>query len=448
MTDLSAPKSTTMSQTDMAQDKLKGLQKAKIDEDRFIQELFLFFQKMLASILKGLVDPKAELTDLAKDCGYQDLPTALNSAKNSSGQSPLTQALQGQDFSLAQTLLNSGAKYDVQSMDEYDLAIHSQRGQQALQQKTITPPEDYAASRPDKLHVVKEFGLVLGIVMQSVDNTSSQRAHVGPTYQLMTDAVKGYNQECTKQPAKKDFAQIADAFDFANKKADFQFSTPEGSPEAGKALSDRVQAGKVTSVPINCKGHAMGLSFVPVEGNPDKVYLVFTNRGEGAKGKYGTQIYEVDKKDVNADFINGVMSGHDKGLSHGQVMEKIHQVTKGQPPISTIEQRAQKVDNCTIANTRSNIHGVLLCQEANRRGGFANVTQEVRDDVKGRYKEFTSDMKDKCVQKLEKLIKSDPGNIDLKGLAKGFMDKPNHKHSDILQAAVSDHQEPVAMRSM
>ncbi|MCW8398475.1 hypothetical protein OQJ26_06680 [Legionella sp. PATHC038] len=438
MPELSAPKSTAMSQSDMAQDKLKGLQKAKIDEDRFFQELFLFLQRMLASILNLQVDPKAELTDLAKDCGYQDLPTALNSAKNARGQSPLTQALQNQDFSLAQTLLNSGAKYDVRSMDEYDIAIKSQRGQQALQQKTITPPEGGYQSRPDKLHKVKEFGLVLGIVMESVDKTSSQRAHIGPTYHMMSDAIREYSQGSNKEPTKKDFTQIKEAFAFANKEANFEFSTPKGSPKAGASLSERVQEGKVTSVPINCKGHAMGLSFVPVEGNPDKTYLVFTNRGEGAKGKYGTQIYEVNTKDVTPDFINNVMSGHDKGLSHGQVMAEIQKVTQGKEPISTITQKPQSYDNCTIANTRANIHGVLLCQEANRRGGFENVTQDVKDEVKGRYKEFTSDMRDKTVQKLERGIQDNPDDPDLKALAKGFLQKPNHKHSDILQSAVAE----------
>lgn len=403
---------------------------------------------MLASILKNQLDPKAELNDLAKDCGYQDLPTALNSAKNARGQSPLVQALQNQDFALAQTLLNSGAQYDVQALDEYDIAIRSQRGQEALQQKTITPPEGGYASRPDSLHPVKEFGLVLGIVMESsIDKTSSQRAHIGPTYQLMSESVKEYSQDCKSQPAKKDFGQIADAFAFANKEANFQFSTPEGSPKAGEALSERIQSGKVTSVPISCKGHAMGLSFVPVEGNPDKTYLVFTNRGIGSSGKPGTQIYEVNTKDVTPGFVNDMLNGHNNGQSHAQITEKIQGVTKGQDPIYVLDQKGQKYDNCTVANTRANIHGILLCQEANRKGGFENVTQEVKDEVKGRYKEYTGDMRDKKIQKLERALQEQPDNPDLKALAKGYMEKPNHKHSDILQSAANEeYNEPIPMK--
>lgn len=441
MPELSAPKSTITNQSEVVEDKLKVLQKAKMDEERFIQELFLFLQNMRDSILKSQVDPQAQLTDLARDCGYQDLPTALNSTKNARGQTPLVQALQEQDFSMARILLDSGAEYDALAREEYDIAIHSKRGQQALQQQIISPPEDYSPSSPEKLHTVKEFGLVLGLVITSVDGTPSQRAHVGPTYQLMTDTVKDYSQGRSKEPEKGDFKQISDAFAFANKAAKYDYSTPEGSPEAGNALSERIKSGKVTSVPINCNGHAMGLSFVPVEGNPDKAYLVFTNRGEGAGGKHGTQIYEVDKKDITSDFLNNVMSGHDEGRSHAQVMEQIHQVTKGKEPVCHIEQKRQKYDNCTVANTRANIHGVLLCQEANRKGGFENVNQQTKDEVKQRYKDFTDDMRSKKVQQLEKALEKNPEDPDLKALAKAYIDKPNSKFSDTLKSVVAEQSE-------
>ncbi|KTD71374.1 Dot/Icm T4SS effector AnkD/LegA15 [Legionella tucsonensis] len=442
MPDLFAPKST---ETAVAEDKLKDLQKAKMDEERFIQNLFLFLQNMRDSILRSQLeqtslDLKTPLTALAKDFGYQDLPTALNNAKNIRGQTPLVQALQNQDFSMVKALLDSGAEYDALAREEYDIAIRSERGRG---QQIISPPERYTPSPPVKLHTVKEFGLILGIEITSVDGTPSQRAHVGPTYQLMTDTVKDYSQGLSKEPEKGDFKKISDAFTFANKAANYQYSTPEGSPEAGNALSKRIQAGDVTSVPINCTGHAMGLSFVPVEGNSDKVYLVFTNRGEGASpGKHGTQIYEVDKKDITSDFINNVMSGHDKGHSHEQVMEQIHQVTKGEQPVYTLEQKPQKYDNCTVANTRANVHGVLLCQEANRKGGFENVDQETKDKVKQRYKEFTDDMRSKKVQQLDKALEKTPEDPDLKALKKAYMDKPKSK-----SAVVEKSEESINMRS-
>ncbi|QLZ67547.1 hypothetical protein FOLKNPGA_00319 [Legionella sp. PC1000] len=441
MPELSAPKSTIISQSEMAEDKLKeASQKAKMNEERFIQELFLFLQKMLDPKLKQEIDPK-ELPDLLEKGGYQDLPTALNSAKNARGQTPLVQALQNQDFPMARVLLDFGAEYDSLAREEYDIAIRSERGRKSGD--LITPPKDYIQSEPEKLHTVKEFGLILGLEITSVDGTSSQRAHVGPTYQLMTDAVKDYGQGRTEDPAKGDFKQISEAFAFANKAAKYQYSTPEGSPEAGKELSQRIQEGKVTSVPINCTGHAMGLSFVPVEGNPDKTYLVFTNRGEGARrGEHGTRIYEVDTKDITPDFINNVMSGHDKGHSHAQVMKQIDQVTQNKAPVCIIEQKPQKYDNCTVANTRANIHGVLLCQEANRKGGFKNVDQKTKEEVKGRYKEFTDDMRSKKVQQLDKALEKNPEDPDLKALKKAYMDKPKSK-----PAVVEKSEESINMRS-
>ncbi|CAM2981127.1 Dot/Icm T4SS effector AnkD/LegA15 [Legionella anisa] len=426
MPELSAPSSTITSQAEDAENKLKAAsQKAKMDEEQFIQQLFLFLQKMFDPKLKQEIDPK-ELPDLLEKGGYQDLPTALNSAKNARGQTPLVQALQDQDFSMARILLDSGAEYDSLAREEYDIAIRSERGRESGD--LITPPKDYIQSQPEKLHTVKEFGLILGLEITSVDGTPSQRGHVGPTYQLMTDAVKNYGQGRTEDPAKGDFKQISEAFAFANKEAKYQYSTPEGSPEAGKALSQRIQAGEVTSVPINCTGHAMGLSFVPVKGNPDKTYLVFTNRGEGAKpGEEGTRIYEVDKKDITPDFINNVMSGHDKGHSHAEVMKQIHQVTKEKAPVSVIDQKPQKYDNCTVANTRANIHGVLLCQEANRKGGFENVDPKTKKEVEDRYKDFTKDMKSQKVQQLEKALEKNPEDPDLKALAKAYKDKVTSK---------------------
>ncbi|HHT0592536.1 TPA: Dot/Icm T4SS effector AnkD/LegA15 [Legionella anisa] len=428
MSNLTALSSTITSQAENAENKLKeASQKAKMDEEQFIQQLFVFLQKTHGSISEQEIDSqKKELTDLLEEGGYQDLPTALNSAKNARGQTPLVQALQNQDFPMARILLDFGAEYDSLAREEYDIAIRSERGRESGD--LITPPKDYIQSEPEKLHTVKEFGLILGLDIISRDGTPSQRGHVGPTYKLMTDAVKKYGQGRTEDPAKGDFKQISDAFAFANNVAKYQYSTPEGSPAAGNALSQQIQKGEVTSVPINCTGHAMGLSFVPVEGNPDKTYLVFTNRGEGAKpGEEGTRIYEVDKKDITPDFINNVMSGHDKGLSHAQVMKQIHEVTQRKDPVSVINQKPQKYDNCTVANTRANIHGVLLCQEANRIGGFKNVNQETKDKVKDRYKEFTDDMKSKKVQQLEKALEKNPEDPDLKALTKAYKDKVTSK---------------------
>jgi hypothetical protein len=440
MSDMSAPKSTITKESDLAQDRLKEQEKAKANAANFIMELFLFLLQNIALILKKQFDQlHTGLTEIAQRNGFSDLPSALNLAKNEKGQSPLVQALQNQDFAAARALHAFGAEYDDDARAEYDIAIHSQNGRQALEQNVITPPSSYSSSAPDKLHPVKAYGLVLGLEMTSVDGTPSQRAHVGPTYQLMTNSISDYSKSCKSEPAKGDFGQIADAFKFASKASGFQHSTPTGTPAAGAELCERIQAGKVTSVPISCKGHAMGLAFAPVEGDPNKTYLIFTNRGTGAgkDGHYGTRIYEVDKRDVTPEFLNSVMSGHDKGQSHDEIMKQMKQVTKGLPPVEKIDQAKQKYDNCTIANTKANTHGILLCLEANRKGGFAHVDKE---QVKERYKEFTADMSRKTVQKLADEFSKDPQDKDLKTLMTKYIEKDG-AHKDILEPLLDQHRE-------
>lgn len=445
MPELSAPNSTITSHADIINDKIKE-QNAKADQERFMSELFAFLQRKNDLILQQQFEQsQASLKTMAQDCGYQDLPTALNLAKNARGQTALVKALQDQEFGIANTLLNSGARYDEQAIAEYDIAIDSERGREALANNTIRSPSSYTPSDPQKLHAVKEYGLVLGIEMTSKDGTPSQRAHIGPAYSLMTESVNDYSKSCTNQAAKDDFKQIANAFNFTNNVSKFQSSHPTGTPEAGKELSKRIQAGGITTVPISCKGHAMGLSFAPVANDPNKGYLVFTNRGEGAEksGKFGTQIYEVDKRDITPEFINKVMNGHFKGHSHDEIMRNIQQVTKGKESVCHIQQSPQKYDNCSIVNAKSNIEGILLCQEANRRGGFDKVNKA---EIKERYKDFSDDMKSKKVQDLAKAITKDPENSDLKALAQGYLDKPGSKFKHHLENAISE-QPSIRMKS-
>ncbi|KTD66547.1 substrate of the Dot/Icm secretion system [Legionella santicrucis] len=446
MPELTAPNSTIVSHSDVVNDKLKDQQNTKADSERFMLELFAFLQKNSNLVLNQQFDQlQAPLQAVAQDCGYQDLPVALNFAKNARGQTALVKALQEQEFGLASTLLKFGAQYDEQAEAEFDIAIDSERGQQALADRTIGFPPSYVPSDAQKLHVVKEYGLVLGVEMTSKDGTPSQRAHIGPAYSLMKESVADYSKSCTNQPAKDDFKQIANAFNFTNNVSKFYGSNPTGMPEASNALAKRIQAGEVTTVPVSCKGHAMGLSFAPVEGDPNKTYLVFTNRGEGAEksGKFGTQIYEVDKRDITPEFINKMASGHFKGRSHDEIMSSIKQITKGKEPVCEIQQQPQKYDNCSVANSRSNIHGLLLCQEANRKGGFDKVNQDV---VKERYKDFTDDMKSKKVQELAKAITKDPDNPDLKALAQGYVDKPGSKFKHHLEEVMSE-KPSISMKS-
>lgn len=397
--------------------------KAKIESD-------LFFNLMMEALLKS-GKLKNKLTEAAEQVGFDSLSDALNKIKNSDGQSPLQYLIQKQDFAAAKSLMDYGATLGPVEQAVLDIASDSKAGREF----GLTPPV------AEKLHPVKYFGLVLGVEMTSKDGvTFSQYGHIAPTYQLMTDAVTKHAQ---KNPDNQDFKDIADAFSFSNKTAAFSNSTPQRNPMAGHEMASRIQSGKITTIPISCEGHAMGLSIVPDGPGSKSGYLVYTNRGLGAKSdEYGTQIYRLDDLDkVNSKFINNMMNGFSDGTSHDAIKKQIAQVTDGKPPIHNIEQKGQKVDNCTIANSGSNVHGILLCQQAVKKGGFENLEKSDMDLARKEYKQFKADMKADKAQELIDAIKKNPQDSDLINLGKGYLQRnkadPNLKAD--LEKALGSH---------
>ena len=391
-------------------------QKASLDKEtnaKMAAQQNLFFGIMANLLAQHLQHEalKAQLAAAAEKCGFANVAQALTQAKNADGQSPLQQAFQKQNFALAQELINQGAAIGPIERAAFDLALDSDAAKQYGFSTQYSKGESF--------HPVKNFGLVLGIEMTSKDGTFSQFGHIAPTYQIMTDSVDKY----ARSNPSKEFREIADAFSFSNKAAAFSDSTSQRNPAAGHEISSRIQQGKVTTIPVSFDGHAMGLSVVPDGPNSKSGYLVFTNRGLGKKaGEEGTQIYRVDDlSKIDAKFVNTAMNGHAKGTSQAQIMGMIHGVTGGKPPVHSVVQSNQKQDNCSIANSRSNIHGILLCQKAKDKGGFDKMTKQDFDAVKSEYKNYTNHMRADKVNELASALKKDPGNEDLNNLAKEYL---------------------------
>ena len=406
--------------------------KAKADNDLFFEQ----FQRLIGLRLQA-DQLRDELAKAAQLSGFDSLSDALNRAQNSDGQSPLHKALQDQDFGTAKHLVDYGAVPGPVERAVYEVA----RDSKAAKEFGLEIP---SAEAGQKLHTVKNFGLVLGITMTSKDGTYSQYGHVGPTYKMMTDAVGSYAKS---NPGNKNFQDIAEAYSFTNKVAAFSDSTSQRNPQAGQDISDRIQSGKTTTIPINCKGHAMGMSVVPDGSGSNSGYLVYTNRGTGAKkGDYGTQIYKIDDlSKIDSNFVNSVMNGHSDSTSHQDIMSKIQTVTGGEPPVHTIKQKGQKRDNCTIANSRSNIEGILTCKKAIEKGGFDKLTQEDRNEIKAEYKDFTKHMREEKVNELAKALKENPEDTDLINLSKEYLKQhPNAdpKLREPLEKALGEHAAP------
>ncbi len=380
---------------------------------------------------------RAELESEAKKCGFANLQQAMNLTKNSEAQSPLQHAFQKQDFALAQQMMDFGAVPGPIDRAAFDMALDSKAAKNFGFTDQYLPKED-------ALHPVKDYGLVLGIEMTSQDGTYSQFGHVGPTYQLMTDAVNKH--AVGSMPVDKNFKEIADAYSFSNKAAGFSYSTAQRDPQAGQEIANRIQQGKTTTIPISFSGHAMGLSVVPDGPGPNAGgYLVFTNRGLGKQsGEAGTQIYRVDDlSKVDAKFINSAMNGHSNGTSHKDIMGQIREITGGKPPVHTIQQKDQKYDNCSVVNTKSNIHGILVCQKAKEKGvRVEQLGQQDLDSVKGDYKKFSNDMKEDKANELAKALKNNPKDPDLNNLAKEYLKQhPNAPDNikDSLEKALSSN---------
>ncbi len=402
--------SDTKKQQKMAEQQ-EIMTRMKIDNDNFFAQMNRLFSEMLSA--ERL---KAELEEAARQAGFDNLQHALNFAQNKFGQSPLQQAFQQQDFNKANQMMDYGAEVGPVERAAFEMALDSKAAADAgLQRPT---------AKDDKLHPVKNFGLTLGIEMTSKDGTFSQLADVGPSYKVMSQSVEKYAEREPK------FKEISEAFNFSEKTAGFSASTAQNSPQAGEKIAERISQGKITTIPVSCEGHAMGLSVVPDGPGSKSGYMVFTNRGVGAD-KPGTQIYRIDDlSKVDSKFINSMLNGHANGQSHDAIMTKIHNVAGNKDPIHEIEQQGQKRDNCTIANPRSNIHGILLCQKAVEKGGFDKLSAQDHQNAKSDYKKFSDGMRSDKADELVAAMAKNPKDPDLTNLAKEYLKQHAHKDSD------------------
>ncbi|RUR08900.1 Dot/Icm T4SS effector AnkD/LegA15 [Legionella septentrionalis] len=393
-------------------------EKATIENDALFNLILDLMQQKNRQLIQE------ELLKAVKQQGFDDIPSALNQVQSSFKRSPLQQAFQNQDFYSAKQLMDFGAIVGPAEKATFNFA----RDSEAAQKIGLPPPVT-----EEKLSPIKSFGLRLGVLATSESGEFSMWANIGPTYKLMTDTVSTYSGS---KPGDQNIKAIADAFNFANKTAAYVNNTPKGMPAAGEQLAERIQSGKVTTIPTSCKGHAMALSVVP-DKDGKSGYLTFTDCGGSVKpGEHGTKIYRIDDlSKITPQFINHMMSGHVKGYSHEQQMARLSEITGGKEPVHAISQKPQKYDNCSTHNCHVNVHGMLLCQKAIEKGGFNNLTDADLQSTKAEYKNFSHDMRKQAVEQLSKALTAAPKDPDLIKLAKGYLEQhPN---------AVSSLKEPL-----
>ncbi|MFA6303384.1 MAG: hypothetical protein WC627_09675 [Legionella sp.] len=401
-----------------------------INVEAFLKQLM---QIILQNLKLSLAEKEKQIQEFLKKNGLGDfkLGDVVSAMRTKDGQSPLQSALQTQNFVLAAIYLLSGAIAGPKERATFALALDSQKAQNLGFKIDRTIPNSGTV-----IHPVKDYGLVLGVAVTSVDGTYSQFGHVGPTYNMMSNSIDDYAS------TNSNFSKIADAFTETNKIANFSYSKAQ-NPNTANELANRIhnsKNGEVTSIPASFNGHVMGLSVISdKEGKGG--YVVFTNRGIGSDvtnqnmkppGGAGTQIYRVDDlSQIAAKDIDVVIQGHHSGKSPEAVTAALNNITGGKTPVEVIVQKEQKNDNCTIANTRANVHGVLLCQQAIEK---AKPVQQLdaaeKEAVKKEYKAFTTDMRQKKVEKLADALAKNPQDPDLNTLATTYIANQEQKRKE------------------
>lgn len=376
--------------------------------------LFNFIDKFCQTIQNTPINAdikkqfKTELNNLIT--AHQLSADAINSSQ-SPYKSILEATLDNQNFKGAYLLLENDAIVGPAEREAFKIAINSEAGRDfGFSQQSTTE---------EKLHTVKKYGLILGLEVTAKDGTYSQKSYLGPALGLVADNIEYYAKTV---PNDAQFQKIDSAFKAAATIGNYQYSEPLNR-NAGNQLFQRIQQGdNVTSIPIRCKGHTMGLSIIgDKEGKTG--YLAFTNRGFGAMpNEFGTKLFKIDdlsKLDVRA--IETVMSMHgDK--SYEEIMQALAKLTAQKAPIHFIAQPPQTMDDCTVVNPSSNIQGMLIAMQALE----ADKAPSEINSHSIKFNEFERTIKTRYVNELATELQQNPQDQDIQNLAKAYAQKyPN-----------------------
>lgn len=408
-----------------AMEKRQQLRQAANQTDllRMQSEFNTLMQIILSSVPKDVSDPK-KIHDFkgkiqhaihqfpADEQGkprYSSVEEALNLVQSPYGKGLLETTLDEQQFSAAQFLLNGGVRVGTVEQEAFNQAATSDAGQ----------AYGLRSHARQELHTVKKYGLVLGLKVSAEDGTFSQKAFISPTLSLMNDKVK---QHAEQNPDKPEFQKISQAFDAAEKIGQYTNSKPQ-NPKAGHEMKARIEQGELTNIPIRCNGHVMGLSVIPDQKGGGPGYIVFTNRGVGARfGEQGTDIYRVDDvSKIDPNTLMTIMNG--KGdRTHDEVMQEVAKLTNSQPPVMHLKQPPQSVDNCTIANPTSNVEGMLVvlkAQSLNKE--VSELTQDELQSARTSFQEFSQNLELNSAKALAEDLRQNPSDPDLIQLAKACL---------------------------
>lgn len=248
-------------------------------------------------------------------------------------------AIQCQNYSVAQELIKQGVQANVMHYEALSFALENHSRY------------THKTSAEQALHPVKHFGLALGFDT-TINGVRSQRAQMQQPFHLLTTQLKNYAHCLDAHHAfKNEFTAIANAYAYSEQAIQFSGSRVS-NPQAAQALAKRYHAGEIAVIPCGWKGHAISISLV-------NGHLVLTNRGESGNRDFGTQIYKIAHPEkVNAAFINTLLTGIQNNATPNDILNTLGTVVDPNP-VMQIAAKSQKYQNCTYANPKSNVEGIL-----------------------------------------------------------------------------------------
>ncbi|MGD9592186.1 MAG: hypothetical protein AB7V32_06665, partial [Candidatus Berkiella sp.] len=148
------------------------------------------------------------------------------------------------------------------------------------------------------------------------------------------------------------------------------------------------------------EGHSVGITLF--EG-----YLMVCNRGEHGDQKNGIKIYKINDKDkIDSKWILSMANC----TSYDEHKKLLQQVINPDAPLIKLPVKGQKHGNCTLANSRSSVAGMLFMLKAKEKGGVENLNSHeianLRKECMSEYKKFSEYTRQKTFYNLIKEVQS------------------------------------------
>lgn len=347
----------------------------------------------------------------------------VSSGNNLDSRALLKSAIEDQNFILAKSLIESGVELDQDSKDAFTFAMQTNSAVVQRHYESIGGHDRFRASGFGRgefhHHIVKRYGLSLGIAYIASDGTSSERGFTGPSLNEITKRLGLYAR------SDRGFQEIYRANQASLTACDYYGSMTRRA-SAGANISAMIQGacigGGTVCLPCGYSQHMIGVYIV--DG-----YLVVSDRQNRPGYTPGTYIYKItDPSAYTPEVVDKIINGVGRATPKAEVLEALYSGVNRDEPVHAIAQKGQKVSNCTIANTKSVIAGVLLVQELRTRGGIeAGIQDEVKLHSHTRYKSFTKDFRRTTVNELIDELRRSPTDRDLVGMAVTYI---NSRYTD------------------